>query len=233
MPKTDRNPVTERTRVKRMPDRASYNLRVIEQVLDEALVCHVGFEYEGSPCVIPMAYARVDDAILLHGSRKSRLVRHLARGCPVSIAVTLLDGIVLARSHFHHSLNYRSVVIFGEARALRGVEEKRAALWRLVEHIVPGRAPDARAPDESEIAATEVLSVPLAEASAKIRRGPPQDPEADLRLDVWAGEIPLERVFGKPLAAPELAAGHPIPVYASNYRRPTATGRPSSPDRNS
>lgn len=210
----------ERLRVQRYAERGVYDAGSIEAILDEGLVCHVGVVINQQPYVLPMAYARVDDVILLHGSRKSRLMRHLATGCQASVAVTLLDGIVLARSHFHHSLNYRSVVLVGRAREVRDPERKRVALHALVERLVPGRAAHARAPSEQEIAATSILEFPLTHASAKVRTGPPQDPDWDLGLDVWAGVIPLALVPGVPRTAPDLRPDQPLPDHVRAYEPP-------------
>src|SRR5213593_1742472 len=163
---TELNP-TPRTRVRRLPNRASYDRATIHAILDEGLVCHLGFVHDGQPFVLPTTYARVDDALYLHGSAASRLLRGLRRGIPVCVTVTLLDGLVLARSAFHHSVNYRSVVVLGSAVEVTGTAEKRAALAALVEGIAPGRSAEARPPSQKELAATLVLALPLSEASAK------------------------------------------------------------------
>ncbi len=208
--------------MRRLKERGSYERLEIFRILDEGLVCHVGFTVEGQPYVIPTAYARDGDRLILHGSVASRMLRELAGGVPVCVTVTLLDGLVLARSVFHHSMNYRSVVVLGRARPLRQREEKRAALEALVEHLVPGRSAEARAPSEQELEATEVLELPLEEASAKIRRGPPKDDARDLELAVWAGVVPLTQEPSPPEPAPDLREGLEVPAYASRYRRPSA-----------
>ena len=210
---------SKRAEVRRLPKRGHYDRETLYRILDEGLICHVGFEVEGQPFVIPMAYARDGDRLILHGSIASRLMTRLADGCEACVTVTLLDGLVLARSQFHHSMNYRSVVAFGHARPLRADEEKLQALECLVEHLIPGRAIDSRRASREELNATEVLEFPLDDCSAKVRTGPPADAKADLRLDTWAGVIPLARVAGTPLAAPDLGAGISIPDYVSGYAR--------------
>jgi nitroimidazol reductase NimA-like FMN-containing flavoprotein (pyridoxamine 5'-phosphate oxidase superfamily) len=211
----DSFPRTRRNRVRRRAGRASYERDVVNAILDEALVAHVGFVADGEPYVIPMLHARDGDELVLHGSPLSRLLGTLRDGVRVCVTVTLLDGIVLARSAFHHSLNYRSVVVLGTARALEGAASKRAALDALVEHVARGRTRDARGPNAEELDATEVLAVRLEEASAKIRSGPPQDGAADRSLPVWAGEIPLTL---KPLA-PRPACDLSLPDYLEGYSR--------------
>ena len=218
---------TPRTEIRRRPERSDYRSDAIEKILDEGLVAHVGFTVDGQPYVIPMAYARAGDTLLLHGSPASRLLRGLRRGMPVCVTVTLLDGLVLARSAFHHSMNYRSVVILGEAVEVTGRAEKRAALTALVEHVVPGRSAEARSPTDRELAATLVLALPLDEASAKVRSGPPLDEEEDYELPVWAGEIPIRLQAGEPVPDPQLRPGAgsvPTPAYRHRLtpgRRPT------------
>ena len=209
-----------RAAVKRLPKRASYEASVIHAILDEGLVCHVGFNVGQQVYVIPMAYARAGDRLLLHGSKKSRLIRALAAGRDVCVTVTLLDGLVLARSVFHHSMNYRSVCVFGRSRRVAGAKARSEALEALVEHSVPGRGRDARSPNATELAATELVEVPLEEASAKIRTGPPVDDEADVDLPVWAGVLPAVITWGPPVPEP---LGRPVaapPEYVLEYRRP-------------
>jgi nitroimidazol reductase NimA-like FMN-containing flavoprotein (pyridoxamine 5'-phosphate oxidase superfamily) len=209
-----------RTTVKRLPERAAYDREAVHAILDEALLCHVGLATEQGPVVIPMLHARDGDRLLLHGSPASRLLRG-ARGADVCATVTLLDGLVLARSNFHHSVNYRSVVVMGRAEAIADLDERRAALDVLVEHVVPGRTAEARGPDEKELRGTLVLALPLDEASAKVRTGPPKDEDEDMDLPVWAGVIPLTTVYGSPVPDDETAAAAlPVPGYASGYRRP-------------
>jgi hypothetical protein len=189
-----------RTTVRRRAQRGHYERELVHAILDEALVCHVGFESEHGPVVLPTMHARVGDTLYLHGAVGNAMLRTLAAGAPVCVTVTLLDGLVLARSAFHHSMNYRSVVVFGAATAVEERDAKLAALEALVERIHPGRWTEARPPTDAELRQTLVVSVPLDEASAKVRTGPPIDDPEDYALDVWAGEIPLEtrRLEGVP-----------------------------------
>jgi len=211
---------TDRTTLHRVPERVAYDRETLDAILDEGVICHVGFAVEGKPYVIPMAYARWDDRVLLHGSVISRLVEEVGSGVEVCVTVTHLDGLVLARSAFHHSMNYRSVVLFGRAVPITDDEEKHAALDALVEHLIPGRTRDARAANEKEFNATEVLALPIEEGSAKIRTGPPSDNKADMDLDCWAGVIPLTLTPGEVETAPDLKAGVEMPDYVAHYRRP-------------
>jgi nitroimidazol reductase NimA-like FMN-containing flavoprotein (pyridoxamine 5'-phosphate oxidase superfamily) len=180
----------DRIRVKREPQRGRYDRETVDAILDEALVCHLGFEVDGQPYVIPTLHARVGDRVYVHGSAASRMLRHLAGGAPVCLTVTLIDGIVLARSVFNHSINYRSVVLLGTAH-LVGDDEKETALHALTEQLAPGRWDEARAPTAKELKATSMLSLEIDEASAKVRTGPPEDDPEDLELPVWAGVVPL------------------------------------------
>jgi len=206
--------------VKRLAQRADYDHATIDAILDEGLVAHVGMvDDTGQPFVIPMVYGRDGHRLLLHGSVASRLQRHLADGAPVSVTVTLLDGLVLARSMFHHSVNYRSVVVLGTATAITDASRAASALERIVEHLVPGRTAEARAPTPKELAQTTVLEVPLAEASAKVRTGGPADEADDLGLDVWAGVVPLSLAVGAPQPAGDLAPGIPVAPSALAWRR--------------
>jgi hypothetical protein len=191
----------------------------MESILDEGLVCHVGFVDEGQPVVVPSAYARWGDRLVIHGSAASRMVKTLAAGTPACVTVTLLDGLVLARSGFHHSMNYRSVVVLGTATEVTEPEQKRRALDAIVEHIVPGRVAAVRPPSEKELRATRVVALPLDEASAKVRTGPPKDDEADYALGVWAGELPLRLAPLEPVADPRLAAGLTPPPHVTGWRR--------------
>jgi hypothetical protein len=204
---------TSRTEVRRHPERGAYDRSVIEQILDEALFCHVGFVHGGHPFVIPTIHARAGDTLFIHGSPASRMLRELADGVDVCVTVTLLDGLVLARSVYNHSMNYRSVVVLGRARPLSDRGQKLAALEAIVEHVVPGRWSDARRPTEKELAGTLVLALPLVEVSAKTRSGPPKDFEADVGLPIWAGVIPLSLRSSLPAADPGLAPGIPLPPY--------------------
>lgn len=194
-----RNSSSDRTKVKRIPKRGHYDRETINAILDEAIICHVGFVVDGQPYVIPTGFARVEDVIYIHGSAASRMLRELSKGVDVCVTVTLLDGLVLARSAFHHSMNYRSVVILGKAELVTVQTEKIAALEALTDHFVPDRWKDVRPPTELEMKATSVLRLPLTETSAKIRSGPPVDDEADYALDVWAGVIPISLKHGEPI----------------------------------
>lgn len=222
-----RSAPSPRTRVRRIPTRGSYEPAVIRRILDEGLVAHVGFVHEGAPFVIPMGYARDGDRLLLHGSAASRLLRCLAAGAEACVTVTLLDALVLARSAFHHSMNYRSVAVLGRAEAVEEEVEKRRCLEVLLDRLVPGRGEHARPPDDRELAATLVVAVGLEEASAKVRSGPPSDDDEDLGLPHWAGLIPVGTVFGPPEAAPDLREGIHAPEHAHRYRRPgSSSGEP-------
>jgi uncharacterized protein len=197
-----------------MPKRGMYDRPSIDAILDEALVAHLAFAGEdGQPYAIPTLHARVGDEVWVHGSSASRTLRTVGRGARVCLTVTLVDGLVLARSIFNHSVNYRSVIVLGEARAVTGAEEKRAALAAFAERVAPGRWDDARPPTPSELKATTILALPLDEASAKVRTGPPVDGDADHELDVWAGVVPIRLVRGEPEPDPVLRAGIGLPDY--------------------
>jgi uncharacterized protein len=214
----------QRTRVRRHPERGVYERAAIDAILDEALFCDIGFVVDGQPFVIPAIHARVGDLLYLHGSPASRMLRELGGGVEVCVTATLLDGIVLARSVYNHSLNYRSAVILGRARAVEEREEKLTALTAVVEHVVAGRSRHARPPSPKELAGTKVLALPIDEASAKIRSGPPKDFDEDLELPIWAGVIPLRLVAGEPLTAERVPDGVATPVYVSDYGRLAAEG---------
>ncbi|HTM32501.1 MAG TPA: pyridoxamine 5'-phosphate oxidase family protein [Vicinamibacterales bacterium] len=192
-------PVTARTELRRYPVRGLFDRAAVYRILDEGFVCHVAFAVEGQPYAIPTAYARVGDTIFLHGSAASRMLRSLSAGLNVCVTVTLVDGLVLARSAFHHSMNYRSVVVLGRARLVTAAEEKVNALRAFTNHIVPGRWDELRPVTDQELAATSVLALPIEEASAKVRTGPPKDDEEDLSWPVWAGVVPLRLADGEPL----------------------------------
>ena len=206
-----------RTTVKRHPERGAYDRATIDAIVDEALICHVGFVLDGQPYVIPTIHARDGDVLYIHGSPGSRMLRNLKEGIDVCVTVTLLDGIVLARSVYHHSMNYRSVVLLGRAREVSEREEKLRAMQSVVEHVVPGRWDDARHPNETELQGTKILAISLDEASAKIRSGPPKDNEEDLSLPVWAGVIPLELTPSEPV--PDDGVDRGPPAYATGYAR--------------
>jgi uncharacterized protein len=210
---------TERTRVVREPHRGVYDRLEIYKILDEGFVCHVGFTADAQPLVIPTLYARVGDAIYFHGSAASRMLRGAAGGVPVCVTVTLTDGLVLARSVFNHSMNYRSVVALGNATLVDAPAEKLEALRAFTEKILPGRWEDARQPNEKELKATSVLKLPLTEISAKIRSGPVQDDEEDYALPVWAGIVPLHWQADAPVRDERCDPAIPTPAYAANYRR--------------
>jgi hypothetical protein len=212
-------PQTQRTTLKRLPKRGVYDRDLVYRILDEGFICHVSFTVDGQPFVIPTGYARIGDQLYIHGSQVSRMLRTLAQGIDVCIAVTLVDGLVLARSAFHHSMNYRSVVIFGRATMIEEKKAKLAALFAFSEHVVPGRWNDVRKPTEQELNATTVLSLPLLEASAKVRTGPPIDDEEDYALNVWAGVIPLRMMAGEPISDPRLPESTKPPAYTLKYRR--------------
>jgi len=210
---------TARTTLRRLPLRGAFDRESINQILDEGFICHVGFADEGQPFVIPTGYARVNDKLLVHGSQASRMLRTLGQGIEVCVTVTLADGLVLARSAFHHSMNYRSVVVFGRATVVDEREEKLAALRALSEHMIPGRWDDVRAPNERELHLTTVLSLPLDEVSVIMRTGPPLDDEEDYEVAVWAGVIPLRLVADAPISDPRLPAEIDPPDYALGYSR--------------
>lgn len=211
-------PVTNRTQIKRIPKRGQYEQQTIYQILDEALVCHVGFIVDNQPFVIPTAYGRFEDKLFIHGSPASRMLRSLSQGIEVCVTVTLIDGLVLARSAFHHSMNYRSVVIFGTAQIVENAEEKLAALQAFTEHIIPKRWSEIRQPNRQELQGTLVLSLPLTEASAKVRTGPPLDDEADYDIPVWAGVLPLQVTPTTPIPDSRLLSGIALPDYIYNYQ---------------
>jgi len=210
---------TEKNRIKRLPKRGHYDRETIYSILDEALICHVGFADHGQPYVIPINFARVDDTIILHGAKASRLLKHIEEGNPVCIEATVVDGLVLARSVFHHSMNYRSVVLFGTGRLLLGDDEKLGALEAVTEHLVPGRWQDARQPNRKELNATSVVEIKIDAASAKVRLGPPVDEDEDYTLPVWAGVLPLQEVSSTPIHDELQSADIRVPEYVAQYSR--------------
>ena len=210
---------TPRTRLVREADRAVYDRETAYHILDEGFLCHVGFVADGQPFVIPTSYGRKDDCLYIHGSAASRMLRHLKEGLPVCVTVTLLEGLVLARSIFNHSMNYRSVVVLGKATLVDDPAEKIEALRLLSEHIIPGRWADARQPNERELKATSVLRLPIEEFSAKVRQGPVVDDEEDYSFPTWAGVVPLEMVAGEPIDDARLDPSHEVPAYARQYTR--------------
>jgi nitroimidazol reductase NimA-like FMN-containing flavoprotein (pyridoxamine 5'-phosphate oxidase superfamily) len=215
-------PASERVRLRRKRERGSYDRDVIDAILDEGLIAHLGIVEDGQPLVIPTLHARRGDVVYCHGSVASRTLRALAAGAPACLTVSLIDGLVLARAAMHHSANYRSAIVIGQMRSVEDPHEKAAALEAVVEHIVPGRWGHVRHPSQNELKATAVLALAIDEASAKVRTGPPLDDEEDYALDAWAGVIPLPMSPGAPAPDPLLRAGIAVPGYASAYRRPGA-----------
>lgn len=216
---SDTFPPNERTRVIREPQRGKYDRETIYQILDEGFICHVGFAMDGQPYVIPTMFARVGDAIYFHGSAASRMLRGASGGISVCVTVTLADGLVLARSVFNHSMNYRSVVALGKAELVDMQSEKLEALHAFTEKIMPGRWAEARQPNEKELKATSILRLPLTEVSAKVRVGPPEDDAEDLALRVWAGVLPFELAAGEPIRDARCDAAIPLPSYVTEWKR--------------
>ncbi len=211
---------SKRTEVRRLPERGRYDRGLINSILDEALICHVGFVHEGAPVVIPSIHARVGDTLYLHGSPASRMLRSMRSGDEISVNVTLLDGLVVARAAFHNSMNYRSVVVFGSPRIVTDADEKWDALEAITEHVVPGRWADSRPMTEKEMKGTLVVALPLGEASAKVRAGGPGDDDEDYGLPIWAGVIPLTLTPGEPVVDELLRVDVPVPPYVGKYKRP-------------
>ncbi len=211
---------TKRTEVHRLPERGVYGIDAINAVLDEALICHVGFVAEaGYPVVIPTIHARSGTTLYLHGSPASRMLRSIKAGADVCVTVTLIDGLVLARAVFHHSMNYRSVMVFGNPREVTDPDEKMRALEAITEHVAHGRWADARHPNEIELKGTTVLALNIDESSAKVRTGPPADENEDYDLPIWAGVVPVATAFGSPVDDPVLPDGLEPPGYVTDYRR--------------
>jgi uncharacterized protein len=210
---------TDRTKLKRLPKRGNFDRETVNKILDEAIICHVGFTVENQTFVIPTGFARSGENLLIHGSAASRMMRNLSEGIDVCVTVTLIDGLVLARSAFHHSMNYRSVVIFGRAELIEDETEKYKALRLFTEHIIPHRWHEIREPNAKELKGTTVLRLPITEASAKIRTGDPVDDAEDHELNIWAGVIPLKLTAGKPIDDALLNEGISAPEYALNYKR--------------
>jgi len=217
-------PASVRVTVKRLPERAVYEKPTIDAILDEGLICHLGFAVDGQPYAIPTIYARDGERLLIHGSAAGRTLRAMHNAIPVCVTVTIVDGLVLARSAYHHSMNYRSVVILGTATEIIEREAKLAAMRALVEHVVAGRWNDVRPPNEQELRATMVLAVPTDEASAKVRVGQPIDDEDDYTRATWAGIVPLSLDAHAPIVDPRLQPGIPAPSYARFYRRSLIAG---------
>jgi len=213
----DNTPPSGRAEIKRLPERGAYDKETIYSILDEGMVCHVGITMENQPFVIPMTYARSGDRLLVHGFGGSRLMRALKSGIELCVTVTHLDALVLARSAFHHSMNFRSVMVFGKARLIEGDEEKTAAFREFFEHLVPGRWDDVRHPNVKELAQTALIEIPLDEASAKIRTGPAVDENEDYELETWAGLLPFELKPGSPQDDPKLDKNTKLPGYLNKY----------------
>lgn len=213
----DTSTKTNRTKVKRLPARGAYDRETINSILDSGFICHVGFVIDGQPYVIPTGYARIRDHLYIHGSSASRMLRNLAKGVDVCVTVTHVDGLVLARSAFHHSINYRSVVVLGKAELVEDAREKYSALEAFTEQIIPGRWPDIRWPNELELKATSVLKLAIDEASAKIRTGGPKDDDEDYEMKVWAGVLPLVVRPQEPVSDERLAEGIDVPVHVIEY----------------
>ena len=210
----------DKTTVRRLPERATTDSEAINAILDEGLICHVSYIQDDRPVVIPTLYVRDGNRIILHGSTSSGIARAVRRGSPLSVAITHLDGLVVARSGFHSSANYRSVVIHGSGTFLEG-DEHLQALDKTVERLIPGRLTELRPPTEAEIRQTASISISLDEASAKVRTGPPNDDESDLDADIWAGIVPMNLIPGEPVPAPDLAPDVPLPDYLRPYKRST------------
>jgi len=211
---------TPRTKVKRAPQRAVYERETLYGILDEALICHIGFSVDEQPYVIPTIHVRVDDVLYVHGSPASRMLRRMASGAPVCVTVTLLDGLVLARSAFHHSMNYRSAVVLGVPRKVTEVKEKGVAFKAIVEHLTPGRWDEIRQPNPEEIRKTDVLALQIEEGSAKVRAGAPVDDDVDYELELWAGVLPLNVVAGAAVPDPALRHNLPVPETVSGWIDP-------------
>ena len=214
---------TERTRVRRLPERGRYDRETIHAILDEALICHLGYVMEGKPRVIPTIHARVGDTLYLHGSSASSTLRTLKQGIDVCAVVTIVDGLVLARSSFHSSMNYRSAVIYGRAREVTDRDEILLAARAVTDHVAPGRSDEVREPTDDEIRQTTFLALPIEEASAKVRTGPPKDDEDDYSLPLWAGVVPPSMAAGTPIDDPRLQPGISPPSELTEYRRPGAS----------
>ena len=211
---------SKRTEVRRLPERASYDRALINTIVDEALICHVGFIHDGGPVVIPTIHARIGDTLYLHGSPASRMLRSMRSNDQISVNITLVDGLVVARAAFHNSMNYRSVVVFGSPRIVDDADEKWDALAAITDHIVPGRWEESRPMTDKEMRATLVAALPLDEASAKVRPGAPRDDDGDYDLPIWAGVIPRTTTPGQPITDPAMRVDAPIPGSVTDYHRP-------------
>ncbi len=211
--------INGRNRVMRYPKRAAYDRETVFRILDEGLVCHVSFVMDGQPFLIPTIHARMGEQVLLHGLKGGRMLEHINAGNPLAVAVTLLDGLVLARTVFNHSMNYRSVVLYGRGRAIDDPAQKLAALHCLTEHVCPGRWADARYPTDKELQATTIVALDIEDAAAKIRQGPPGDADDELLHPTWAGVLPLPMVPQAPITDPKQTVDYPLPDYVRCYTR--------------
>ena len=211
-------PISNRNRVKRISNKSDYSKETVHAIIDEALFCHLGIIHDGKPVVIPTIHARMGDHIVFHGSNASRLLK-ISNNNEICVTITLLDGLVMARSLFNSSMNYRSAVIFGKGEIIKDHNERMAAFKSITDHIAPGRWDDARQPNNSELKQTSVVRMPIDEASAKISMGPPDDEDEDYALDYWAGVIPINQTYGEPESDPILQEGITIPIYLKNYCR--------------
>jgi hypothetical protein len=211
-------PISNRNRVKRISNNSDYSKETVHAIIDEALFCHLGIIHDGEPVVIPTIHARMGDQIVFHGSNASRLLK-ISNNNEICVTITLLDGLVMARSLFNSSMNYRSAVIFGKGEIIKDHDERMAAFKSITDHIAPGRWDDARQPNNSELKQTSVVRMPIDEASAKISMGPPDDEDEDYALDYWAGVIPINQTYGEPESDPILQEGITIPDYLKNYCR--------------
>ncbi len=210
--------ITERTKINRMPIRGSYDRDTIYKILDESFICQIGFNIDGQVNIIPTLYGRKDDSIFIHGSKNSRMLKSFENGCEICFSVTTVDGIVLARSAFHHSVNYRSVVLFGKPAEVKDREEKTNALEIIMNHIIPGRWEEIRKPNDKELNVTSIFSIKIDVASAKIRNGPAVDDKDDIDLNVWAGVLPLKTIADEPMRNPDLKENISLPDYLNHYK---------------
>lgn len=214
-------PPTPRTRVRRLPELGAYDRDTIDPIIDEAISCHLAWiGPDGDPRVIPTIHTRIGDTLYVHGSAASSTLRGIKGGAPVAIAITLIDGIQFARSMFEHSMSYRTVIVYGKAEEVTDPTELETVFDAITDQVAPGRSKDARHPSADEVQQTTFVKIPISEASAKVSAGFPEDAEADMDLDVWAGVLPLKLVAGEPEPSPDLKSGVPTPDYVTNWRRP-------------
>ncbi len=212
-------PPTPRTEVRRIAERGVYDRAVINAILDEALICYVGLNHNGRPAVVPTVHARLGDTLYIHGSPASRMLRQMKRGAEICVTTAIIDGLVVARTPFHNSMNYRSVIVYGSPRFVDDPEEKMAAFAAITEHVIPGRWVDSRPPNDKEVTGTLIVAITLDEASAKVRVGGPKDEPEDYDLPIWAGVVPVARVYGKPIVDDDLRVTVAVPDYLTDYHR--------------